>query len=89
MGYQQPPAEYMLTEFDQSTLANMTAALDYVCKKIPADKDSHEVRKRIADAIIARANTGRRTYVDFETAAQRTLRDALKPPRVGWFRWMR
>ena len=79
----------MLTEFDQSTLANMTAALDYVCKKIPADKDSHEVRKRIADAIIARANTGRRTYVDFETAAQRTLRDALKPPRVGWFRWMR
>jgi len=60
----------MLTEFDQSTLANMTAALDYVCKKIPVDKDSHDVRKRIAEAIIARANAGRRTYVDFETAAQ-------------------
>jgi len=27
----------MLTEFDQSTIANMTAALDFVCKKIAAD----------------------------------------------------
>jgi hypothetical protein len=25
----------MLTEFDQTTIANMTAALDYICKKIP------------------------------------------------------
>jgi hypothetical protein len=25
----------------------MTAALDFVCKKIPADKDSNELRKRI------------------------------------------
>jgi hypothetical protein len=33
----------MLTEFDQNTIANMTAALDYVCKKIPADKDSNEL----------------------------------------------
>jgi len=39
----------MLTEFDQTTIANMTAALDYVCKKIPADKDSNELRKRIGD----------------------------------------
>ena len=29
----------MLIEFDQNTIANMTAALDYVCKKIPADRD--------------------------------------------------
>ena len=29
----------MLTEFDQNTIANMTAALEYVCKRIPADKD--------------------------------------------------
>ena len=37
----------MLTEFDQTTIANMTAALDFVCKKIPADKDSNELRKRV------------------------------------------
>jgi hypothetical protein len=39
----------MLTEFDQNTIANMTAALDYVCKKIPADRDSTELRKQIAN----------------------------------------
>jgi hypothetical protein len=27
----------MLNDFDQSTIANMTAALDFVCKKIGAD----------------------------------------------------
>jgi hypothetical protein len=26
----------MLIEFDQNTLANMTAALEFVCKRIPA-----------------------------------------------------
>jgi hypothetical protein len=36
----------MLTEFDQNTIANMTAALVYVCKKIPADRDSSELRKQ-------------------------------------------
>ncbi|MEI9923481.1 MAG: hypothetical protein WDN50_08095 [Bradyrhizobium sp.] len=35
----------MLTEFDQSTIANMTAALNYVCKKIPMALDGNELRK--------------------------------------------
>ena len=38
----------MLLEFDQNTMANMTAALEHVCKQLPADKDNHETRKRIA-----------------------------------------
>jgi hypothetical protein len=38
----------MLTEFDQTTIANMTAALDFVCKKLPADKDSNDVREGAA-----------------------------------------
>jgi len=41
-------------EFDQTTMAEMTAALYYVCKKLPADKDSYETLKQIADAMIAR-----------------------------------
>ena len=44
----------MLMEFDQTTMAEMTAALYYVCKKLPADEDSYETRKQIADAMIAR-----------------------------------
>jgi formyltetrahydrofolate synthetase len=78
----------MLTELDQNTLANMTAALDSVCKKIPADKDSHDLRKRIGDAIVAYAHSGRRTYFDFEAAGQRVLKDALKPRKRGWLSWM-
>ena len=50
-----------LTEFDQTTIANMTAALDYVCKKIPADKDTNELRKSIADELVRCARMGRRT----------------------------
>jgi len=30
----------MLIEFDQTTIANMTAALDSVCKRIPPHKDA-------------------------------------------------
>jgi hypothetical protein len=27
------------------------AALDYVCKQIPTEKDSHDIRERVADGI--------------------------------------
>jgi hypothetical protein len=80
----------MLIEFDQNTVANMTAALEYVCKKIPVDKDSSDTRKRIADAMIASAKAGRRTYLDFQSAGFRSLNDITRPPRLGWFsfRWL-
>ena len=68
----------MLAEFDQNTLANITAALDSICKKIPADKDSHAVSKRIGDAIIKSANAGRRTFVDFQNAGLRASADATR-----------
>jgi hypothetical protein len=54
----------MLTNFDQNTIANMTAALEYVCKKIPPDKDTQELRRRIGDMIIASASNGRRSLID-------------------------
>jgi len=79
----------MLIDFDQNTLANMTAALDTVCKRIPADKDSHDLRRRIGGEIIACAHSGRRTYVDFEAAGQKILKEALKAQKRGWFGWMR
>jgi hypothetical protein len=56
----------MLTEFDQTTIANMTAALDFICKKIPADKDSSELRKRIGDELIRCARTGGRSLIDLQ-----------------------
>ena len=39
-------------EDGSNTIAKMTAALEYVCKKIPPDKDSNELRKRIGDAVV-------------------------------------
>jgi hypothetical protein len=63
----------MLIEYDQTTLANMTAALDSVCKKISAARDSSELRKRIADAMIKVARDGRRSFVDFQTAGLNVL----------------
>jgi hypothetical protein len=80
----------MLIEFDQNTVANMTAALDYVCKRIPADRDSRETRKRVADAMIACAKAGSRDYSDFQNVGFRTLEEITDPPRFNVFglRWL-
>jgi len=80
----------MLIEFDQNTMANMTAALDYLCKMIPADKDNRDTRKRIAEAMVACAKAGNRSYVDFQNAGFRTLDEITRPRRFNWFgfRWL-
>jgi hypothetical protein len=67
------------------TIANMTAALEYVCNKIPADKDGHEIRKRIADAIMACGHAGRRTLVDFQETGLEVLEEIVRPSRFNWF----
>ncbi|WP_426442492.1 hypothetical protein [Bradyrhizobium genosp. P] len=79
----------MLTEFDQNTIANMTAALDHVCKKIPASSDSNELRKRIADELVQCARSGRRTLIDLQDAGLKVLKLAAKPPRFSWFKLIR
>lgn len=73
----------MLIEYDQTTLANMTAALDSVCKKISADQDCPELRKRIANAMIKVAGDGRRTFIDFQTAGMKVLGEKLAQPCNG------
>jgi hypothetical protein len=79
----------MLTEFDQTTIANMTAALDFVCKKIPATEDCNELRKRIGDELVRSARMGRRSLIDLQQAGMKILEDAAKPKRAGWLRWLR
>jgi ketopantoate reductase len=78
----------MLTEFDQSTIANMTAALDFVCKKIAADRDSNELRKRIADELMHCARTDRHSLVDFEKAGMKIVEDAARHDRSSWLAWL-
>ncbi len=74
----------MLTEFDQTTIANMTAALEYVCKKLPADKDTHELRKLLGDAIIQSASSGRLSYTEFQNSGLKALDEILRPPKSNW-----
>ena len=73
----------MLTEFDQSTMANMTAALEFVCKRIPTNKDSHATRKRIADAMVETAKAGNRGYVDFQNIGLKVLAEIVHPSGSG------
>jgi hypothetical protein len=75
----------MLTEFDQNTIANMTTALESVCKQIPSGEDSHDLRKRIGNAIIACANSGRRTFIDFQNAGSTVLTELNRSKKFDWF----
>jgi hypothetical protein len=79
----------MLIEFDQNTMANMTAALEYVCKQLALEQDSHQTRKQIADGIVACAKNGRRTLEDFQDAGLAVLAEINKPARFNWFGWRR
>ena len=64
-----------MLEFDNPTLANMTAALDDACKKLSGDDlDTSENRKRVGDVLIAAANAGKRTLIQFTEVAQREER---------------
>jgi hypothetical protein len=46
--------------FEPRTLANMNVALEKVCSKTPCGKD-HDVRKRVARAIVQCARSGKTT----------------------------
>ena len=75
----------MLIEFDQTTVADMTAALERVCDKLPPVKDTHENRKRIADAMIAYGRSGRRSLSDFQSFGSKTLMEITGPSGADRF----
>jgi hypothetical protein len=79
----------MLTEFDQSTIANMTAALDFVCKKIRADADSNELRKRVADELVRCAHLGRRSLIELKQAGLNIVAETTEPRISSWSKWWR
>jgi hypothetical protein len=58
------------SDFDRWILANMNAALDRVCEKIPRGEE-HAVRKRIAKQIVKCAKSGRTDLSDLTAAGQR------------------
>jgi hypothetical protein len=75
----------MLIDLDHTTLTYMTAALEGLCNRIPPEDDSNELRKRIADVMIAAANADRRSFADFEQAGMKVLNEVIRP---GGFKWL-
>ena len=75
----------MSIDFDQTTMANMTAALEQVCDRLPPDRDTHKNRKRIANAMIAYARSGGCTFSDFQSLGSKTLEEITRPSGVGSF----
>jgi hypothetical protein len=79
----------MLSEFDQGTIANITMALDLVCRRIPADRDSNELRKLIADELIRCARVGERTLIELQQAGMKVVEKTGKSAKPRWFGWWR
>lgn len=73
-----------MLRLDQNTIANMTAALESVCRRLPRDKDNYTARKSIADAMVACAQAGKPTYIDFENAGLKVLKLSTTPRRSLW-----
>jgi hypothetical protein len=61
--------------FEPRTLANMNVALDRVCRKIPSGEE-HNVRKRVAKAIVQCARSGKTTLGALTEAGAKELERA-------------
>jgi hypothetical protein len=75
--------------FDTRTLANMNVALDRVCGKTPTG-EQHDVRKRVAQAIVRCAKNGRTTLGALTEAGEKglwcnvSLTRIEDRPRTAW-----
>ena len=68
-----------MLEFDSSTVANMTAALDQGCKCLSGDLDTTENRKRLGAALVAAAKSGKRSLIQLTEVIEQEV-DAIRAP---------
>jgi hypothetical protein len=73
-----------MLKFKSGAVSSMTAALEYVYRKIPPDRDSAFNRKRIADVIMASAEEGKLSLHELRNAGLQVLNHLLYPPRRSW-----
>ncbi|MBR1153627.1 hypothetical protein [Bradyrhizobium sp. JYMT SZCCT0428] len=74
---------------DQTTVANMAAALDYVCRKLPPERDNPAVRTHIADEIVVAANNGQTSLGDLTDIGLKVVNDFVFPPGRSWLKALR
>jgi hypothetical protein len=77
---------HSILNFDQTTLANMTAALEYVCRKLPPDRDNPAIRKYIAEEIVAACKKGKSALGDLNSAGLNVVNSYLFPPARSWLK---
>jgi len=75
-----------MLQFDQCTLANMTAALEYVCRKLPPDRDNPAIRKYIAGEILSAAFKGQTSHGDLTGVGLKIVNGYLFPPGRSWLK---
>jgi hypothetical protein len=78
-----------MLHFDQTTLANMTAALEYVCRKLPPKHDNTAIRKHIAAEIVAAAEKGQTSLGNLTTIGLKIVNDLVFPPSRSWLKALR
>ena len=61
------------TDFDQRTYANMTVALEQVCRLLPKTRDNHISRSFVAERILACARNDGQTLSAFRAAGRRAV----------------
>lgn len=72
--------EIAMLELDNSTLANMTAALDHGCKMLSGKHDTARNRKRIGNAIVAAAKSYKRSLSQLMEVAESEV-STIRAPR--------
>lgn len=75
---------HSMLKFDQNTIANMTAALDYAYKKIPLGTDNQTIRKQIANAITRSAEEGNISLSQLKDAGLLVINEVLFPSKRSW-----
>jgi hypothetical protein len=70
-------------------LANMTAALEYVCRKLPPERDNQAIRKYIAEEIIVASGKGQTSLGDLTSVGLNIVNDYLFPPGRSWLKALR
>lgn len=73
-----------MLEFDNSTLANMTAALDQGRKMLPVHFDTAENRKRLGEAIVSAARSHRRSLPQLIEVAQHEVAAIVGRPSTSF-----
>jgi hypothetical protein len=77
---------HSILNFDQTTLANMTAALEYVCRKLPPERDNAAIRKYIAEEMVTACKMGKTTLCDLSGVGLNVVNSYLFPPSRSWLK---